>query len=167
MKLSERERRFVDAYVGKAQGNASKAAEIAGYSAKSARRIGTRLSTRVHVREAIAAKQDRLSEKAGVTAERVIQELALIAFSDIRGLFDDNGDLKPVHELPEEVARALASVEVTRQKTRRDDDETTEEWIHKVKTWDKPRALELLVKTLGMLKEKIEHEGAVTISWER
>jgi hypothetical protein len=56
-KLSERERRFVEAFMGKAAGNATKAAIAAGYSVKSARRSGTRLSTKRHIREAIAARQ--------------------------------------------------------------------------------------------------------------
>lgn len=77
-KLSIREAKFVQAYVAE-NGNATKAAESAGYSAKSAARIGYRLTNRVHVREAIEKAQGKLATKAGYTAEKVISELATIA----------------------------------------------------------------------------------------
>lgn len=55
--LSERERRFVEAYMGEAAGNATKAALIAGYSHRSARSMASRLLTkRNNVRAAIAAR---------------------------------------------------------------------------------------------------------------
>lgn len=55
--LSERERRFVEAYMGPAAGNATKAAVLAGYSPRTARQAGHRMSTKVNIREAIAARQ--------------------------------------------------------------------------------------------------------------
>ncbi|MEQ1896773.1 MAG: terminase small subunit [Vicinamibacterales bacterium] len=57
--LTERERRFVEAYLGDAAGNATKAAELAGYSATSARRIGTRLSSKDHIQQAIDVRAQR------------------------------------------------------------------------------------------------------------
>jgi len=54
--LSERERRFVEAYMGAAGGNATEAAKAAGYSAKTARQLGARLLTKVHIRAAIDAR---------------------------------------------------------------------------------------------------------------
>lgn len=62
--LSERERRFVEAYMGKAAGNATKAAELAGYSVKSARRIGTRLSTKDYIQAAIESRQSNAPDVA-------------------------------------------------------------------------------------------------------
>jgi phage terminase small subunit len=51
--LTERERRFVEAYMGAAAGNATKAARLAGYSATTARKQGSRLVTKGHIRAAI------------------------------------------------------------------------------------------------------------------
>lgn len=166
-KLSERERRFVEAYMGQAQGNATKAAELAGYSVKSAGRIGFRLSKKVHIQAAIGLRQDKLSEKTGVTAERVIAELGLIAFSDIRGLFDEHGKLRPINELPEDIARTLASVEVSREriKVRTADKEeiTTEEALVKVRSWDKVQALQLLARKFGLLHDKVDHKHTFSL----
>lgn len=48
-KLSEKERRFVDAYLGKAAGNGKQAAIAAGYSARSAEVTGSRLIRKANV----------------------------------------------------------------------------------------------------------------------
>lgn len=47
-----------------------------------------------------------------VTADRVIQELAKIAFLDARKLFSPEGSLKAVHELDDDTAAAVVSLDV-------------------------------------------------------
>jgi phage terminase small subunit len=54
--LTERERNFIERYMGDAAGNATKAARLAGYSAKTARKQGSRLLTKGHIRAAIAQR---------------------------------------------------------------------------------------------------------------
>lgn len=51
--LNERERRFVEAYMGACAGNATTAAIQAGYSKKTARKQGSRLLTKADIRAAI------------------------------------------------------------------------------------------------------------------
>src|SRR5687768_7613004 len=51
--LTERERRFVESYMGEAAGNATKAAIRAGYSRSTARKQGSRLLTKGNIRAAI------------------------------------------------------------------------------------------------------------------
>jgi phage terminase small subunit len=51
--LSERERRFVEHYMGSAAGNATHAARLAGYSLKTARKQGSRLLTKGNIRAAL------------------------------------------------------------------------------------------------------------------
>jgi phage terminase small subunit len=58
--LSERERRFIDAYIGEACGNATKAATIAGYSGQNARQQASRLLTKANIRAALADRQQSL-----------------------------------------------------------------------------------------------------------
>jgi phage terminase small subunit len=165
--LSEKERRFVDAYMGDAAGNATRAAELAGYSVKSARRIGTRLSSKAHIKSEIGQFRDKAAQKTGVTVERVIGELARIGFSDMRDLVDETGRLKPLHELSEDAARALAGVEVSRERVRVKstdlEEVTTEEATVKVKLWDKPAALVTLARYLGILKDKVDHKHTFSL----
>lgn len=54
--LSERERRFVEAYMGKAAGNATKAALLAGYAKNTAEKQASRLLGKVGIASAIAAR---------------------------------------------------------------------------------------------------------------
>jgi phage terminase small subunit len=55
-RISERERRFVEHFMGAAVGNATKAARLAGYSPKTARKQGSRLLTKGHIRAALAQR---------------------------------------------------------------------------------------------------------------
>ncbi len=128
------------------------------YSAKTAESCASRLLRVAKVARAIADAQAARLEKVDVTAERVLQELARIGFSDIRALFDESGQLKPVHQLTEEAAHALAGIEVVTKHL--GDGEV--EYVHKVKAWDKPKALEMLAKHLGLLKDQVEISGQVT-----
>lgn len=160
--LTTREQRFVNAYLGEAAGNGQKAAELAGYAKKSARITASKLLKKANIRAAVANKQARLDEKAEITVDRVLAELASVAFSDVRVLFDDAGNLRPVQQLSDEAARALASVEVAREKTTRlgsaESGIKVEESVIKLKQWDKLRALEMIAKLRGMFpSEKHEH----------
>src|SRR5689334_12942658 len=71
MGLSERERRFVEAYMGEAAGNGTKAAILAGYSKKAARGQAARLLTKAHIIEAI---QDRTVHDKSVADRQERQE---------------------------------------------------------------------------------------------
>ena len=168
-KLNERQERFCNEYL--IDLNATQAAIRAGYSEKTAAAQAARLLTNVNIQTYIQQrKQDRV-ERTEITQDMVIQELALIAFSNaadyaavverqamIEGvlLFDDDGNpvmyrtVEPVltAELTENQKRALAVI-----KKGRDGFE--------VKPYDKVRALELLGKHLGMFTEKVEMSGQV------
>lgn len=158
--MTPKRRAFVNAYLTKAAGNATQAAIIAGYSEATAPQIGSRLLRQADVKEAIG---QRLT-KADVTTERVLQEAAAIAFSDPRKLFDERGNLKPIHELDDDAARAIASVEVTKERTIREGSTTTQEAVTKVKSWDKVKALEMLGRHLALWNDKQSGEGKVVVN---
>src|SRR5438552_7685399 len=106
-----RKARFVEAYIENGY-NATQAAITAGYSAKSARRIGTRLSTNVHIAAEIHRRTKQSLEDArmrtGISRERTLREAARLAFYDIGKLFDENSRLKDPREWGEETAAAVA-----------------------------------------------------------
>jgi len=64
--------------------NATHAAIRAGYSAKSARSQGCRLLTRRNIEAAIAKLQEERNARTRVTADRVVLQLARIAFAEMR-----------------------------------------------------------------------------------
>lgn len=84
-KVTGRRRRFVDYYLINLNG--AKSAELAGYAAgKSARTQATRLLADEDVSAAIAVGMTERAKRTEVTQDRVVRELARIAFADLRGL---------------------------------------------------------------------------------
>ena len=144
--------------------NATRAAIRAGYSAKTARTIGSQLLTNVDIQAAVAEQQGRQLADVGVTAQRVKAEIARLAFSDIRGLFDEHGNLRPMSDLTDAQAASVAGLEVIIKNVAAGDKHT--DTIHKVKVWDKPKALEMLAKHFGLLDERVHHDGDLTIRWQ-
>ena len=57
--MTERERRFVEAYMGQASGNGTKAAILAGYSRTTARKQASRLLTKGNILSAIEERSQR------------------------------------------------------------------------------------------------------------
>lgn len=74
MPLNARQQRFVEEYL--VDMNATQAAIRAGYTAKSAYSQGQRLTKNAEVQRAIEDGQRQRSRAAGVTADRVIREIA-------------------------------------------------------------------------------------------
>jgi phage terminase small subunit len=142
--LSPKERRFVSEFL-KDQ-NAKQAAIRAGYSKKTAETQGPRLYRKVQVKAAIDTELAKIQEKAGVTQERILTALLNIAEFDPRKLFNKDGTLKKVHEIPDDVASAIVSLE----------SDDVEGEMKKVRFSDKVRALELLGKHLKMFTDKTE-----------
>lgn len=151
--MTPRQQRFVAAYL--ISGNATQAAKDAGYSERTAEQQGCRLLKNAQVKAELARRQAIRAERAEIKADRVLQELARIGLSDARALFDADGRLLPPEDWPDDIARAVASFEVV---LRRVPGSEPAEVAHvaKVRFWDKPAALNLLGKHLGMFVERSE-----------
>lgn len=80
MALNEKQRRFAEEYI--VDLNATQAAIRAGYSPKTARSIGWRLLTNVDIQEAIQAGKAKQSKRTQITADRVLEEFASVAFKE-------------------------------------------------------------------------------------
>lgn len=158
-KLSDKQARFVDEYL--VDLNAAQAAIRAGYAKASARQQGNRLLTNDDIAAAIAEKQEQRGERTQITADRVLQELARIGLSDLRGAFTPGGALLPPEYWPEDLAASIASVEVVTKPSGEIDEDGNKiiERVHKLRLWDKNSALEKIGKHLGMFVERHEHTG--------
>lgn len=89
-----------------------------------------------------------LSARAEWAMERVLEEVQAIGTVDIRRAYDERGELLPVGDMPEDVARALASVDVSESETGGIQ--------RKIKLIDKLKALELMGKNFGMFIDRHE-----------
>ena len=88
------------------------AAIRAGFSARNADSIASRLVKKSQVLEAIEKKRSERLRKIGVRAERALTEIARVAFSDLRNLYEEDGSLKLPHKWSDEAAGAVVVVEV-------------------------------------------------------
>lgn len=161
MSLNPKQQCFVDEYLK--DFNGKQAAIRAGYSPKTAEVQASRLLTVVKVREAVESRRTALTEKAGVTVERIIEEYARLAFLDPAEAFDKEGKLIPVCDMPEDVRRAVGGLDVVEMaggmKVDSDGASHVPMYTKKLKFWDKKGALDSLAKIKGMFVEKVEHTG--------
>ncbi len=144
------------------------AAIAAGYAESDASSRGSKLAARPEIKDRIAELtgevQAAICEKLAITAERVLEEYGKLAFLDIRKAFDQDGKLLPIHEMPADVAAAIAGLEAEDQYEGRGEERERIGRLHKIRLNDKKGALDSLAKHLGMFKpEKVAHEHLVKI----
>lgn len=154
--LNEKQQRFVSEYVKDL--NATKAAQRAGYSKKTAYSQGQRLLKNAEVAAALATRQSKALERAELTASRTLEEMRRLAFGNVQDLFDAAGNLRALHELPREVAAQIASFEVVMKNATAGDGKIDR--VLKIKTWDKPRVMEMLGKHFKLLSDVLEVEAS-------
>jgi phage terminase small subunit len=156
MKLTPKQERFVQLYLEPGQKgylNATQAAIGAGYSAKSAELIGHQLLKKTKVAESISKAQAKTARKFEITRDRITQEYACMAFLDPRDIFEDDGSIKLIRDMPESARRALASFDVNEIFDRADGDQKTAIGLAKrVKFHGKREALRDLCEMLGFMK---------------
>ena len=140
--------------------NAAQAAVRAGYSAKTAESCGPRLLRNAQVRKEVERLQEERAKRLDLTADDVLAELVRIARVDIGEAYDEKGRLRPLKDIPEDVRRAIAGVEVVELFEGAGEERVQSGELKKLKLWDKVKALELLAKHLGLLRDKVEVSGA-------
>ena len=150
--LNSRQIRFVDEYL--IDLNATQAAIRAGYSEKMAGRIGYQLLEKTRVQEAIQARQADRSARTEITQDRVLKELARIGFFDIRKLTNSDGTAKPLNELDDDTAAAIAGLDIVLI----GNDTVGMGTVLKFKIAGKVAALELMGRHLSMFTDKVKVE---------
>lgn len=153
--MKDRDLRFADEYL--VDYDAKHAAIRAGYTEKTARNAAAWIDKSNPKKPALRALIDEkiaeLSRRTGVTAERVIAEVAKIAFADIVDIVDtETGKLLP--DVKRVDASAVAGIRV------KCGDDWTE---YETKMCDKVKALEILGRYLGIEKRSIQIQGAVPV----
>jgi len=144
--------------------NATQAAIRAGYSPKTAEQQGFHLLRNPKITQTIQEGQAKQLAKADLTAVRVLEEMRRLAFSDVRDLFDEQGNLRPIHTLTSEQSACISGLEVIIKNAKAGDGVT--DTVHKVKVWDKPKVLDMLGKHFGILTEQVQHTGSLTLKWQ-
>lgn len=163
MALTEKQELFVQAYL--IDFNATKAAKSAGYSEDTAGAIGWENLRKPEIQARIEEVRSEMGKSFNVTRERLAQELARIAYSDLRQAFDDKGALKSPENWSDDVAAVIASVEVDELFEGFGEDRIQIGYTKKLKVWEKVKAIEALTKLMGYnAPEKKELSGTVQIT---
>ena len=153
--MTDRDLRFADEYL--IDYDAKNAAIRAGYSPKTARNAAEWIHAEHPKKPALRAMIDEklaeLSRRAGVSAERVMRELARIAFVDIGDVVDvETGGVRSDARRADRVAIAAVRVKKGSAGVERE-----------VRMCDKTRALELLGKRLGLFTENVQLTAAAPV----
>ena len=153
--LTERQRRFVDAYV--ATGNAAEATRLAGFSELGANVTGSQLLAKPNIKLAIANKLERqrqdaqqAAREAGLTIELVMQQTQAIVSFDPRKLFDENKRPLHIKDLDAATAACIGGIEV------RDGE------VVRYKILDKNVALERAARILGVYEADNSQQNPIT-----
>jgi phage terminase small subunit len=111
-----------------------------GYSARfnASRLRNTRL-----VKERVNELLDQFNQQAGVKAEYVQAKLMPLLQVNFKDLLDDDGQLKPMHDLPREVTAAVKSIKYDRKTGQ----------VAEVVLTDKVSTATCLLKSIGAINE--------------
>ena len=150
--LTDKQQRFCEEYLR--DFNATAAYLRAGYSGNTttARQNGSKLLTNTNIQAYLSTLRQRVGDRAEVTLERTMQEIARLAFSDITTAltFDENGvKFKSSTQLPKDVRAAIASVSST-ETAREFRGETEIKVTYSMKMHNKVAALNLLADFFGI-----------------
>lgn len=142
MALSEKRLAFCREYVE--DYNATAAAIRAGYSPKTANQQADQLMKVECIRAEIDRLKAEKSKRTGVTKERIMEELAKMAFVNHQDVADDDGKLK-------KGVQRTDSAAIKKIRTKYFPDGSVEQ---EVELYDKSKALDLLNKMVGAYEGK-------------
>ena len=149
-KLTDKQKKFVEEYL--IDLNATQACIRAGYSPKTAMEQGYQLLQKTSVQEAIAESMAERSRRTGINQDRIVQELARIAFVKITDVVDSDGEINT--NASDDDLACIESYKVE------DSDSSSK---REVKLASKIKALELLGKHVGMWNDKIQVDVSIPV----
>lgn len=153
----DRHKAFVAAYLTNGR-NGTQAAISAGYSTKGASVCATRLLADPRISAQVAVAVEKANAITGLTVERTLQEVGRLAFFDPRKLFRD-GAMIPVHELDDDTAAAIASLEHDNITSGEGESLKTVGITRKLKLHSKTAALEMAMRHLGQYEKDNAQRG--------
>jgi len=111
--LTARQRLFVVEYM--MDRNATQAAVRAGYSKAAARQVGSENLSKPAIAAEVAALEAahlaHIKEAFDIDRDKLLRQIAIGAFADIRALYDKRGNLIPPHRLTYEQASLIEGIE--------------------------------------------------------
>ena len=158
--LTPKQQRFVAEYL--LDLNATQAAIRAGYRATNADVVGPRLLGNVGIAAAVAMAKAAQAKRLEVEADAAREHNAYIALADPIDLVDEHGELRALRAMPRRIRCAIRFIEIIRRNLTGGDGKT--DVTYKVTFWIRPKALTLEYKHHGLLVERVEVSGGLTLT---
>lgn len=153
-KLTDKQKKFVEEYL--IDLNATQAAIRAGYKPENAQQIGSENLSKLVISNAIANAMAERSRRTGINQDRIVQELARIAFVKITDVVDSDGEINANASDDD-----LACIES--YKVEDSDSVNGSSSKREVKLASKIKALELLGKHVGMWNDRIQVDVSIPV----
>jgi len=128
---------------------------------ESAKVSACELLTKPNIQVRIQELREERNKRLEISADRVLAEIAKLAYYDPRDFFTDDGRLKPISELDPDHAAVIAGIETVHKIV--GDDKDGLSVLTKIKLPDKGVNLERLGRHLKMFTDKVEHSGDITV----
>lgn len=159
-RLSEKQERFCHEYL--IDFHQTNAAIRAGYPAKSAHVAASKLVKNGKILARIAEIRAAASAKTGVSLERTLDQLGAMAYADPAEMYDVDGNLKSVKDMPVHLRRAIVAIEVDEITNPLTGDVTS--ITKKIKLAPKDKATDMILKHLGEYKkDNAQKQTQVTV----
>jgi len=152
-KLPDKRENFCHEYL--VDFNGTQAAIRAKYNPSSAHATAWDLLQRKDIQRRLDELRKKALKANDLTPERVLAECKRIALCDVKDAFDDNGCVKDIKDVPDDIRKAISSFEVEEIKDRKG---KTTGWIKKIKFWNKDKNLENLMKYFGQFEKDNEQK---------
>jgi phage terminase small subunit len=156
-KLTDKQQRFVEEYL--IDLNATQAAIRAGYKVENARQTAAENLSKPYIASAIETALAERSRRTGVNADRVVRELAKIAFLNPADVVDSHGQIKE-NASPDDLA-CIQSIKYEESDSMNGSSVKSE-----VKFCSKEKALELLGKHMGVWNDKLNVSVNIPVVFE-
>jgi len=139
--------------------NATKAAERAKYSKKTAYSQGQRLLKNVEVQKTLKKLIQKQTTRTQIDADNILIEAARVALADVGGAFEEDGTIKKVHDIPIDLRRAISGLEVVELFEGTGEKRKLVGYLKKIKFWSKDKNIEVLMRHLGLFAEDHKQAG--------
>jgi len=158
-KLTPKQKAFCEEYI--IDFNGTQSAIRAGYSKKTANEIASQNLTKLNIQEYTQELIAKRSERTEITADRVLAEIAKLAFFNMADVINADGNTKPLQDWSRDELAALQEITESKIESKEDAVITT----LKTKISDKKASLELLGRHLKLFTDKVDLNADMSVTF--
>jgi phage terminase small subunit len=155
MALTIKQENFCQAYIRLGDKSAAyrEAYNASKMKNESVNSLASRLFENVHITSRVEFLQKEALERNNITVDELIKTMASMVRFDLSEMYDENGKLKHIHDIPKEARQMISQIDVFEEFEMVKGEKVLIGYTKKVRTFNKLDAVEKLMKHLGGYKE--------------